>query len=78
MRDFIPNDVTIKLRVDNPYQLATGNGQYNEYPTYRFELEGISSTEEPLSNASSSSLALILQQIQLQLAPGLIGEEIYT
>ncbi|HZV43752.1 MAG TPA: T9SS type A sorting domain-containing protein [Saprospiraceae bacterium] len=53
----IPNDVTIKLRVDNPYQLATGNGQYNEYPTYRFELEGISSTGEPISNASSFFLS---------------------
>ncbi len=49
----IPNDVTIKLRVDNPYQLATGNGQYNDYPTYRFKLEGVTSTNEPASRAST-------------------------
>ena len=42
----IPNDVTIKLRVDNPYQLKTGTGQYNDYPTYRFELEGTTRVEE--------------------------------
>ena len=42
----IPNDVTIKLRVDNPYQLETGNGQYNDYPAYRFKLEGTTSVEE--------------------------------
>jgi hypothetical protein len=53
----IPNDVTIKLRVDNPYQLATGNEQYNDYPTYRFNLEGISLTEEPVSDGSSFFLA---------------------
>jgi len=53
----IPNDVTIKLRVDNPYQLKTGNGQFNEYPTYLFELEGISLTEESVSIASSFFLS---------------------
>lgn len=42
----IPNDVTIKLRVDNPYQLETGNGLYNDYPAYRFKLEGTTSIGE--------------------------------
>lgn len=36
----IPNEVTIKLRVDNPYQVATGTGEFNGYPTYRFKIEG--------------------------------------
>jgi hypothetical protein len=38
----IPNDVTIKLRVDNPYQKHEGNGQFNGYPAYQFKLEGVS------------------------------------
>lgn len=41
----IPNDVTVKLRVDNPYQLAVGNGEHNKYPTYRVKFEGVSATE---------------------------------
>jgi hypothetical protein len=45
----IPNDVIIKLRVDNPYQLAEGNGQFNDYPTYRFNLEGTTSIEETVA-----------------------------
>ncbi len=49
----IPNDVTVKLRVDNPYQLATGNGQYNDYPTYRFKLEGSTSIKDVASKESS-------------------------
>jgi hypothetical protein len=46
-KGLIPNDVTIKLRVDNPYQLATGTGEYNDYPTYQFKLEGV--TAQPLT-----------------------------
>jgi hypothetical protein len=52
----IPNDVTIKLRVDNPYQKATGNGQFADYPTYRFELKGVTAeslTEPEVQNALS-------------------------
>lgn len=41
----IPNDVTIKLRVDNPYQRAVGNGQHNSYPAYRMEFRGVAATE---------------------------------
>lgn len=52
----IPNDVIMKLRVDNPYQLAEGNGQFNEYPTYRFRLEGITSTEAALPRESNFHL----------------------
>ncbi len=45
----IPNDVTFKLRVDNPYQLAVGNGEHNRYPTYRVKFEGV--TPVPLTEA---------------------------
>ena len=36
----IPNDVTVKLRVDNPYQVAVGTNEFKGYPTYRFKIEG--------------------------------------
>jgi hypothetical protein len=52
----VPNDVTIRLRVDNPYQLKTGNGQYNDYPTYRFHLEGSTFTKQPEFKASSITI----------------------
>ena len=45
----IPNDVVIKLRVDNPYQLAEGNGQFNSFPAYRLKLQGVSA--QPLTEA---------------------------
>jgi hypothetical protein len=41
----IPNDAVIKLRVDNPYQLAAGNGNFDSYPAYRIELRGVSAEE---------------------------------
>lgn len=41
----IPNDVIIKLRVDNPYQLADGNGNFDRYPAYRVEFKGVSPAE---------------------------------
>lgn len=40
----IPDDVIVKLRVDNPYQVAIGTGQYKGYPTYRFKIEGEQAT----------------------------------
>jgi hypothetical protein len=36
----IPEDVTVKLRVDNPYKVQAGTGEFNGYPTYRFKLDG--------------------------------------
>lgn len=42
----IPEDVVLKLRVDNPYQIAVGTGEFNGYPTYRFKLEGKQATEQ--------------------------------
>lgn len=50
----IPNDVILKLRVDNPYQRAEGNGQFNKYPTYKVKFEGVSSvalTEDEIPDA---------------------------
>ncbi len=36
----IPNDVSIKLRVSNPYQVAEGTGENNGHPKYRFSITG--------------------------------------
>ncbi|MDX1665819.1 MAG: T9SS type A sorting domain-containing protein, partial [Saprospiraceae bacterium] len=36
----IPEEIVIKLRVDNPYQVAAGTGEFDGYPTYRFTIEG--------------------------------------
>jgi hypothetical protein len=36
----IPSDLTVKIRVDNPYAVAKGTGEFRGYPTYRFVLEG--------------------------------------
>jgi hypothetical protein len=35
----IPNDVTVKLRVNNPYQVATASGKNGGHPTYKFEIK---------------------------------------
>lgn len=50
----IPNDAVVKLRVDNPYQKATGNGDFADYPAYRIEFKGVSPaplTEEQIPEA---------------------------
>lgn len=74
----IPNDVIIQLRVDNPYQLAEGNGQFNDYPTYRFKLEGTTSTEELVSGESSFNLypTPTVNSITIEAKSHLIGETI--
>jgi hypothetical protein len=36
----IPSEVTIKLRVSNPYQVAVGTGSNSGHPEYRFKIEG--------------------------------------
>ena len=41
----IPNDLTVKLRVDNPYQVSAGTNDFNGYPTYQMRLEGLAPTE---------------------------------
>jgi len=37
----IPSELKVKLRVDNPYQVSEGTGEYDGYPTYQFELDGV-------------------------------------
>jgi len=41
----IPEDVILKVRVDNPYQVAKGTGAFEGYPTYRFKLENKQASE---------------------------------
>lgn len=40
----IPDDVIVKLRVNNPYAVSKGTNQFNGYPTYRFKIEGDQAT----------------------------------
>lgn len=37
----IPNEFRVKLRVDNPYEVSVGTGEFNGYPTYRFKVNGL-------------------------------------
>ncbi len=41
----IPDDVIVKLRADNPYQVSLGTGDFRGYPTYRFKIEGKQASE---------------------------------
>jgi len=34
----IPNDVVMKLRVDSPYEVEEGTGEFGGYPTYNFTI----------------------------------------
>jgi hypothetical protein len=54
----IPNETIIKLRVDNPYVTAAGNGEYSGYPTYEFRLEGVESVPY-LADAVKNPLDLV-------------------
>ena len=40
----IPNELTIKLRIDNPYQVAQGTNENNGYNAYRFLFDGVAPT----------------------------------
>lgn len=70
----IPNETTVRLRVDNPFQVENGTGNFNGYPTYRFDI-AVSNTfnESPLYNdlkispnpvSSSNSYSVILEGIE--------------
>ena len=56
----IPNDYTVKLRVNSPYAVAEGTGSNEDHPSYRFTFEGVESQnlagdeerEEALSNVN--------------------------
>ncbi|MFK7933956.1 MAG: hypothetical protein AB8G22_10635 [Saprospiraceae bacterium] len=50
----IPTDVTVKLRVDNPYQVSEGTAEYNGYPTYRFTLDGVAPAEQSTEDVESA------------------------
>ena len=41
----IPNEATLSVRVDNPYQVEDGTGEFNGYPAYRFVLDGQAPTD---------------------------------
>lgn len=50
----IPNDMIMKVRVDNPYQVEVGTGEFNGYPTYQFSLGGVEAddlTDETIEDA---------------------------
>jgi hypothetical protein len=52
----IPNDLTAKLRVDNPYQIQVGTNVKLGYPTYQFTMDGVQST--PLDSPEKVNAAL--------------------
>ena len=54
----VPNETVIKLRVDNPYVTAAGNGEYSGYPSYEFRLEGVESVPY-LADAVKNPLDLV-------------------
>ncbi len=41
----IPNEVTVKVRVANPYQVAEGSGFNDQHPAYKFQLSGVQANE---------------------------------
>ncbi len=49
----IPEELTVKLRVDNPFKVATGTGEFNGYPAYRFTIDN--KQAEPLSEVEVES-----------------------
>ncbi len=62
----IPNDITIKLRVDSPYDISKdedgndlGTGQFNGYPTYRFKFEGTAPNKALDETAIDEALDMI-------------------
>ncbi|MBI1227625.1 MAG: hypothetical protein GC192_20495 [Bacteroidetes bacterium] len=54
----IPNELHVKLRVDNPYAVSVGTGEFNGYPSYRFRLEGMQA-DLPKAPTNAEQLALI-------------------
>ncbi len=54
----IPEDLIVKLRVNNPYQVSEGTGDFNGYPTYRFTIEG-KAAEDLTTTEVESALDMI-------------------
>lgn len=55
----IPNDVTIRLRVNSAFDYAEGTDDSNGYPTYRFQIEGKAPNAELDEAATSRALDAI-------------------
>lgn len=55
----IPNDATIKLRVNNKYDYAEGTADANGYPTYRFKFDGKQSADDLTDAGVDRALEMI-------------------
>ncbi len=55
----IPNDVTVKLRVNNPFSVAKGKGTNGSHPAYQFKLENKATKELVAGTQVDSSLNMI-------------------
>ncbi len=53
----IPNDLTVKLRVNNPFEVYTATGENNGYPKYEFSFDGF---EAEVGNTEVATNALDL------------------
>ena len=50
----VPNDLSIKLRVNNPYSVTDPNGPNDGYPMYEFTLDGIAPDINNIETATSA------------------------
>jgi len=55
----IPNDVVVKLRVDNPYDVEVGTNDNTGYPAYEFELTGVTPGDVATDREIDSTLNLV-------------------
>jgi hypothetical protein len=60
-RGLIPEEVTIKLRVDNSYKNFRGTGQYKGYPSYQFSIleKEASSPDEVFVNEALDQIRMV-------------------
>lgn len=52
----IPSDLTVRLRVDNPYQTIKNADDVNEYPQYRFSFKGVQAKDVQSTEEADSAL----------------------
>ena len=55
----VPNDLTVKLRVNNPYSVMKGKGTNSNHPAYQFKLEGKAPAALANTTQIDSSLNMI-------------------
>jgi len=55
----VPSDVTVKVRVDNPYNVKVGTGVNNGNPTYQLSFEGVAPSDLTTETDIDSALAMI-------------------